>query len=179
MLQLIIVTYILCLSLFFLCNAQEIESYPGARGNYGFKDNSGETVISAKYTFVEYSGILNIFEVIPGAKYDDNYKSYSGGKWSFIYPSRKIVIPLKYDNGYDHRPFFVDGRTKVRPRKRKFYIDKAGKENNFINTKPAHDKVLPKAAATKFYKTCVIYLALVFQMNSIAEMLRLQQYLNR
>lgn len=44
---------------------------------------------------------------------------------------------------------------------------------------PAHNKVLPKAWQACFFDTFVLNLTLVFQINSIAETPRLQQYPNR
>jgi hypothetical protein len=47
------------------------------------------------------------------------------------------------------------------------------------DSRAAGNKVLPKAGVTNFYETFVLYSALVFQINSSAEMPRLRQYPKR
>jgi|APTNR8051073442_1049403.scaffolds.fasta_scaffold12004_3 hypothetical protein len=52
-------------------------------------------------------------------------------------------------------------------------------QSQMTSSKPAANKVLPKAGVTNFYETFVLYSTLVFQMNSSAEMPRLRQSENR
>lgn len=148
----------ICLMLFgtIALQAQNLKPFQDGNGRFGYKDNSGKTIIRPVYNKVR-----NFSEGL-AAVYIEKEKGY--GFWGFIDEKGKMIIPFKYaDVGdfseglavviegfyldklnqwgaidktgkviiplkYNNLTDFKDGKAKAELNGREFFIDKTDKE---------------------------------------------------
>jgi len=139
---------LLFLSLTFYCvNGQmTLKSFKDSTGKYGYKDQSGQIVIPAKYqsasSFVKdlaavklndkWGFINSTGKEVISIKYQEENSFIDGlarvklnDKWGVIDQSGKEVIPIKYQ---EVNTIFVDGLLRVKANDKWGMVDKSGNE---------------------------------------------------